>query len=104
MSYPQQVEVDPPRLKAISAEVGEAATLLNNARSSAEGQLAPTGQDGWASAGAARSGEQVWLAFLGTLGASVSGLASDLGSAADGYADSDQAAANRLGTGRNRPI
>lgn len=109
MGYPERVQVEPARLTAVAAEVTEAATLLGTALSSAQGRLEPSCQDGWALAGAARTAQESWTTFLTSLGQAVSGLAGELRAAADGYTQSDQAAADRIGAdrigaGRTRPM
>lgn len=100
MGYPVQTQVDPVRLKAVAAEVAEAAAMLGSALSAAQGRLAPPGQDGWLSATAARAAQESWTGFLTGLGADVSGLATGLEAAANGYARSDQAAADQFAAGR----
>jgi uncharacterized protein YukE len=107
VGYPQQVQVDPARLTSIAGEVEAGAVRLGSALSSARDALAPPGSPEWAVFGASRSAQQAWVGFLTGLGAAVSGLATDLNAAAKAYAESDRAAADRVGgtrSGRTGPV
>lgn len=96
MGYPQHVEVDPAGLRVVAGAVETSAVTLKSATSSSLERLAPTGQDGWDAAAAARSAQSAWGTFLGQLSHSVSGLSRDISAAARSYTASDESAAARL--------
>jgi uncharacterized protein YukE len=104
VGYPQQVQVDPARLTAVAGEVREAATLLTNAASAAQGHLAVAGGPEWTSVAASKAAQDAWSAFLAKLAASVQGLGSDLDTAAKTYTQTDQAAAHRVGAAGGRNV
>jgi uncharacterized protein YukE len=105
VGYPQQFEVDAARLGVIAGQVREAASTVTSASAGAQGRLAPPGGPEWASVAASKAAQDAWVTYLGRLAASVSGLGSDLASAATHYAQTDQAAAARVGaSGRARAI
>jgi hypothetical protein len=71
----------------------------------AQGRLAAPGGPEWTAVTASKAAQDAWVTYLGRLATSVSGLGSDLGSAAARYAETDQSAAARVGSsGRARAI
>ncbi|HEU5106948.1 MAG TPA: type VII secretion target [Micromonosporaceae bacterium] len=105
MGYPDQFQADVARLGAIAREVRDAAGTVTSAVAGAQGRLAAPGGPEWTTVAASKAAHDTWVSYLTKLAASVSGLGSDLDTAAARYAQADQSAAATVGaSGRARAI
>jgi Excreted virulence factor EspC, type VII ESX diderm len=97
MAVPDGFAVDVPLLRKIAHNVAEVARTVDGAVAPRRDTLtfAATADAGWSAAEALRSGTAAWETFLSGLHTRLSGLGSQLSTAADGYEQADADAARR---------
>lgn len=102
MADPEALQVDTAHLRLVAARVADVGDALERMGKSRAAHLAPT-DSSWVAVAAATTATNDWRVFVQQLAASVSGIAADLRSTAEGYDSADLDSAQRFRQDRRFP-